>query len=109
MLWVNSRALVHLRVGLFLDGRNDDAQTMRPGSIQQKKREAPIAGDETERIQIIHGNQAPGAAALLLDDAALTFLHEVAQVLNVLIACAGGEHLVDCLERLRRIQLATDQ
>ena len=42
------RAAIHLRVGLFLDCRNDDRVPLGPRRIQQQEREAAIAGNEAE-------------------------------------------------------------
>ncbi len=41
-------ALVHLRIGLFLDGRDDDLEPLRPRRIEQQKGKAAVAGNQAE-------------------------------------------------------------
>ena len=43
---VGGGAGVHLGIGLFLDGGDDDGEAMGARGIEQQEREAPVAGDE---------------------------------------------------------------
>ncbi len=39
---------VHLRIGLFLDGDNDDGEPVRAGGIEQQEGKPAVPGDEAE-------------------------------------------------------------
>jgi hypothetical protein len=43
---VGGGAVVHLRRGLFLNGGDDDAESMGARGVEQEKRKAAVAGDE---------------------------------------------------------------
>ena len=47
-LWVEGSAVVDLRVGLFLDGGDNDGKAVGACGVEQKEREAAVAGDEAQ-------------------------------------------------------------